>query len=125
MSNRQEREAEDRYEAENDASPVPGFEVDNSYVGETNSNLRNVVPVQNDEAGYDDPMQPPYSNTDEQLAQDEREAIDQSNILGGDRLRHAKPRSRNAYNEGPGEDDLPSVVSQGQSGRSAAGRAVE
>jgi hypothetical protein len=59
------------------------------------------------------------------IAQDEREAIDQSNILGGDRLRHTKPRTRNAYNEGPGEDDLPADVSQGQTGRSAAKRAVE
>jgi hypothetical protein len=67
MSNRQEREAEDLYERENDPSPVPGGEADNSYVGETNPNLRNVVPVQRDEAGYDDPMQPPYSNSDEQL----------------------------------------------------------
>ncbi|RAO64560.1 uncharacterized protein BHQ10_000572 [Talaromyces amestolkiae] len=125
MSNREEREAEDLYERENDASPVPGGEVDNSYVGETNPNLRNVVPVQNDEADIDDPMQPPYSNSDQQLAQDEREAIDQSNILGGDRLRHAKPRTRNAYNEGPDEDDLPAEVSQGQDGRSATGRAVE
>lgn len=58
-------------------------------------------------------------------AQDEREAIDQSNVLGGDRLRHAKPRTRNAYNEGPGEDDLPAEVSQGQMGRSNASRAVE
>lgn len=67
MSNRVEREAEDAYERENDLSPVPGGEADNSYVGETNPNLSNIVPVQNDEADYDDPMQPPYSNSDEQL----------------------------------------------------------
>lgn len=125
MSNPIEREAEDLYERENDPSPVPAGESDNSYVGETNPNLRNVVPVQKDEDAFDDPMQPPYANTDEQLAQDERDAIDQSNILGGDRLRHAKPRTRNGYNEGPDEDDLPAEVSQGQSGRSATGRAVE
>ncbi|KAF3404698.1 hypothetical protein DPV78_002512 [Talaromyces pinophilus] len=125
MSNRVEREAEDAYERENDLSPVPGGEADNSYLGETNPDLSNIVPVQNDEADYDDPMQPPYSNSDEQLAQDEREAINQSNVLGGDRLRHAKPRTRNAYNEGPEEDDLPADVSQGRTGRSNAGRAVE
>lgn len=67
MSNREEREAEDLYERENDPSPVPGGEPDDSYVRETNPNLRNVMPVQNDEADYDDPMQPPYSNSNEQL----------------------------------------------------------
>lgn len=72
MSNRAEREAEDLYERENDASPVPGGEADNSYVGETNPNLRNVVPVQNDEADIDDPMQPPYSNSDQQLGMSAR-----------------------------------------------------
>lgn len=38
---------------------------------------------------------------------DEREAINKSNVMRGDRLRHAKPRTANKYNEGPGEDDLP------------------
>jgi hypothetical protein len=32
MSNRYEREAEDLYEAQNDASPVPGNVYDSSYV---------------------------------------------------------------------------------------------
>lgn len=39
--------------------------------------------------------------------QDENEAINRSNILGGDRLRHAKPRGQGKYNEGPDEEDLP------------------
>lgn len=68
MSNRAEREAEDRYEAENDFSaPVDATPKDNSYVGETNSDLKGTVPVQKDDADFDDPMQPPYSNSDEQL----------------------------------------------------------
>lgn len=67
MSNREEREAEDLYERENDPSPVPGGEADNSYVGETNPYLSKIVPVQNDEDGYDDPVQPPYSNSNDQL----------------------------------------------------------
>ena len=71
-------------------------------------------------------MQPPYSNSDQQLGesipefyfsfrtnpyieQDEREAVDKSNILRGDRLRHAKPSTSNKYNEGPDETDLPSM----------------
>jgi hypothetical protein len=69
MSNREEREAEDNYEAENDdAAPVSADVVDNSYVDvETNPAARNEVPVQPDQADYEDPMQPPYSNTDQQL----------------------------------------------------------
>lgn len=41
------------------------------------------------------------------IAADENEAVDKSNILKGDRLRHAKPQTSNKYNEGPDEDDLP------------------
>ncbi|KAH3005102.1 hypothetical protein KXW60_005197 [Aspergillus fumigatus] len=108
--------------AENDASPVSADVIDNSYVGETRSELRNQVPVQPDQDDYEDPMQPPYSNTDQQLAADEREAIDKSNILRGDRLRHAKPQTANKYNEGPDEDDLPDVVRYGDSGVSSTKR---
>ena len=43
------------------------------------------------------------------LEEDEQEAIDKSNILRGDRLRHAKPRTSNKYSEGPDEDDLPDL----------------
>ncbi|KAJ5976174.1 hypothetical protein N7481_009881 [Penicillium waksmanii] len=39
-------------------------------------------------------------------AQDEDEAIDQSNIMNG-RTRHAEPQTSNRYDEGPNEDDLP------------------
>lgn len=67
MSNRYEREAEDLYEDENDPSPVSGTFHDNSYAHETQSSLRNQVPVARDQAPYEDPVQPPYSNTDQQL----------------------------------------------------------
>lgn len=53
---------------------------------------------------------------------DEREAIDRSNILKGDRLRHANARSSTGYNEGPDEDELPADVSAGDNGRSATRR---
>lgn len=132
MSNLFERQADDRYEAENDPRGSENI-IDDSYVE------GGPIPVQRDEEPLDDPMQPPFSNTDEQLGkrrtktlsrsetltlgglleQDEREAIDQSNILKGPRTRHAKPRTRNAYNEGPDEDDLPAEVLQGNSGRSS------
>lgn len=69
MSNRTEREAEDNYERENDPSPVSGDVIDNSYLRETRSVLKaeDQLPVIPDEADYDDPMQPPYSNSDQQL----------------------------------------------------------
>ncbi|KAJ5175392.1 uncharacterized protein N7482_001269 [Penicillium canariense] len=107
MSNRAERDAEDRYERDNDASPVTRSFADDSYANETDPDLKDQVPVQRDTQEYDDPMQPPYSNSDEQLEKDENEAIDRSNVLKGDRLRHAKPRTANKYSEGPDEDDLP------------------
>lgn len=45
----------------------------------------------------------PLTKTEE----DESETLDKSNILKGDRLRHAKPQTSNKYNEGLDEDDLP------------------
>ncbi|KXG52187.1 uncharacterized protein PGRI_084710 [Penicillium griseofulvum] len=107
MSNPAERVAEDEYERQNDDSPVTGDFEDNSYVRETAPALQNQVPVQTDNESFEDPVQPPYSNSDQQLAEDEREAINKSNIMRGERLRHAKPRTANRYNEGPGEDELP------------------
>ncbi|KAE8347697.1 hypothetical protein BDV24DRAFT_157173 [Aspergillus arachidicola] len=111
MSNRAERKSDDQYEAENDPSPVSADVIDNSYTSETRSELRNQVPVQSNQA--------PYSNTDQQLADDKREAINKSNILRGDRLRHAKPQTANKYNEGPAENDLPDTVRYGDSGASS------
>lgn len=67
MSNPTERAAEDNYERENDPSPVTEDFAENSYAGEPKSNLRDQVPVQEDEQSFEDPMQPPYSNSDQQL----------------------------------------------------------
>lgn len=67
MANRYEREAEDLYESKNDPSPVTGSFSDSSYAKETKSSLRGQVPVQGDNQRVDDPMQPPYSNSDQQL----------------------------------------------------------
>jgi hypothetical protein len=67
MSNPAERIAEDNYERENDASPVPGNVIDSSYAEEPNPNLRDKVPIQPDDQSFEDPMQPPYSNSDQQL----------------------------------------------------------
>ncbi|KAJ6126728.1 hypothetical protein N7523_002340 [Penicillium sp. IBT 18751x] len=48
------------------------------------------------------------ADSDEQLARDEDDAIDESNITT-EGLRHAKPQSSTGYQE-PGEDDLPEEV---------------
>ncbi|OJJ47315.1 hypothetical protein ASPZODRAFT_15997 [Penicilliopsis zonata CBS 506.65] len=121
MSNVAEREAEDAYERENDESPVPGTVQDDTYVRETDPSIRDKVPVVGDNEDYDEPMQPPYSNSDAQLADDENEAIDPSNIID-ERLRHARPRTKNGYDEGLGEDDLPEGVRQGDVGVSGTTR---
>ena len=67
MSNPAERIAEDDYERDNDPSPVTGTFTDDSYVEETDPSLRGQVPVQGDDQPFDDPVQPPYSNSDQQL----------------------------------------------------------
>ncbi|PGH14386.1 hypothetical protein AJ80_05976 [Polytolypa hystricis UAMH7299] len=117
MSNPTEREAEDLYEAENDPSRVSGSGPDSSYVAGTKRG--EPVSVQGDDAPVEDPMQPPFSNTDQQLERDEQEAVDKSNILKGDRTRHAKPQTASGYNEGPNEDDLPAEVTRGDTGQSS------
>ncbi|PKY01781.1 hypothetical protein P168DRAFT_306878 [Aspergillus campestris IBT 28561] len=110
MSHRIDREAEDFYESQNDPSPVSSRFADDTYTGEPRQALKDRIPVQRDEDIEEDPMQPPFSNTDAQLALDEDEAIQGSNILSGDPLRHAKPQSSTKYSEGPDEDELPEEV---------------
>ncbi|KAJ5714494.1 uncharacterized protein N7483_011675 [Penicillium malachiteum] len=46
-------------------------------------------------------------DSNERLARDEDDAIDESNIIEGHRTRHAKPMTSNQYNEGPSEDEIP------------------
>ena len=55
------------------------------------------------------------------LAQDEKAAMDPSNILNGeDRLRHRKPfSSEKCEDEAPNEDDLPIYSRDGVTGESA------
>ncbi|AEO68669.1 bce728d1-ffa4-4b48-b5b8-b96eab7526a2 [Thermothielavioides terrestris] len=48
------------------------------------------VPVVGDEEPVAEPMKPGQADTDKQLEQDEREAIDKGNIMK-ERTRHAKP----------------------------------
>ncbi|TFB02635.1 hypothetical protein CCMA1212_005167 [Trichoderma ghanense] len=68
---------------------VPEGQVqDNSYM--TGSQTES-VPVQGDDAPVEDPIQASSADSDKQLEQDDREAIDKSNIIG-ERTRHSKPR---------------------------------
>ena len=67
MSNRAERTAEDAYERENDPSDFNDIH-DNSYAYQTgNQGFSMGIPVQRDEDDIEDPMQPPYSNSNQQL----------------------------------------------------------
>jgi hypothetical protein len=54
------------------------------------------------------------SKLSDSIDRDEKEAIDESNVIKGDRLRHAKPTS--GYREKE-EDDLPAAVEE--TGRSS------
>lgn len=67
MTTREEREAEDAYEAENDPAPVPSTPIDDSYVRDPNSDLAKFVPVQSDRAEVEDPVQPFSADTDQAL----------------------------------------------------------
>lgn len=67
MTTRLERDADDSYERDNDASPVQGDVHDDSYIFDTQGPESQVAPVQADEVDYDVPFQAPESNSDQQL----------------------------------------------------------
>ncbi|KAL9613909.1 MAG: hypothetical protein Q9167_001587 [Letrouitia subvulpina] len=96
------READDQYEAQNDAAAeVTGDVTDSSYA---HPETKGQIPVQGDNVNVEDPIDVNTANSDAQLAQDDADAIDQSNVIGS-RTRGAKPTT--GYSEGPDEDDLP------------------
>lgn len=76
MSNPIERAAEDAYESENDPSPVPDNEIDNSYTTDyANTKVNDPesqVPVIADDAPVEDPVVPFEADTDEQLRMNPR-----------------------------------------------------
>ncbi|KAI9791305.1 MAG: hypothetical protein M1816_004086 [Peltula sp. TS41687] len=109
-------QADDKYEAQNDATGgnVPSGDLkDDTYV-----ETKGPIPVQRDDAPVEDPIDPKAADSNAQLERDEKEAIDKSNIIKGDRTRHAKPQGP-GYSEGPDEDDLPKAVRDGDDGTSA------
>ncbi|KAL6887563.1 hypothetical protein HDV57DRAFT_515079 [Trichoderma longibrachiatum] len=79
---------------------VPEGQVsDDSYVTGTKNEA---VPVQSDDAPVEDPINASSADSDQQLARDDNEAIDKSNIID-DRTRGSKPRR--SYRE-PGDDEM-------------------
>ncbi|ROT43141.1 hypothetical protein SODALDRAFT_347939 [Sodiomyces alkalinus F11] len=88
---------------EDPGAPLPsgapeGQVQDDSYATGANES----VPVQSDDAKVEEPIKTELADTDQQLEQDEREAVDKSNIIQ-EGLRHAKPRG--TYKE-PDNQDL-------------------
>jgi len=96
-----------------DDMPQGGDTVDNSYATSRNE----PVPVLKDETGVEQPNDARNPDSDEALEQDEAEAIDKSNILKGDRTRHAKPIG--IYQEPSDEAGLPKSVLSGSDGHSS------
>ncbi|TVY28789.1 hypothetical protein LHYA1_G002187 [Lachnellula hyalina] len=108
--------ADDQYESQNDAvaQGVPaGDAQDNDYVSSTGQK-QGPIPVQSDGAEVEDPINADTADSDQQLADDDRDAIDQSNILGS-RTRHAKPSD--GYREPGDEEGLPGADDGTSSGR--------
>ncbi|QIW95049.1 hypothetical protein AMS68_000567 [Peltaster fructicola] len=97
--------ADDRYEQENDqvSGDVPaGDAVDNDYKSRPG---QSEIPVVADEKPVDDPIDPATADSDETLEADERNAIDESNIMES-RTRGAAPKE-GSYTEPGDEEGLP------------------
>ncbi|KAM0251928.1 hypothetical protein ACHAQJ_007943 [Trichoderma viride] len=75
---------------------IEGSLQDNSYATSQN---KEPVPVQGDSKPVEDPVKASSADSDQQLEQDDKEAIDKSKIVG-ERTRGSKPRG--SYQE-PGE----------------------
>ncbi|KAF2653285.1 hypothetical protein K491DRAFT_603246 [Lophiostoma macrostomum CBS 122681] len=103
-----------QYEQKNDFAEGPaGDAVDNDYASRTGQSF---IPVQKDEAPVEDPIDPATADTDEQLARDDNEAIDTSNILDS-RTRGATKKAGTYAEPGdeeglPGPEDGTSAVSE-------------
>ncbi|KAL7957649.1 hypothetical protein V8C34DRAFT_171384 [Trichoderma compactum] len=86
------------YESQQIENVPEGRVQDDSYV----TGGKESIPVQSDGAPIEDPVQASSADTDEQLAQDDQEAIDKSNVID-ERTRGSKPRR--SYEE-PGDDPI-------------------
>ncbi|KAI0127004.1 hypothetical protein BJ170DRAFT_630717 [Xylariales sp. AK1849] len=77
---------------------------DNSYVSRQ-GHKNEALPVVSDQERLEDPIDANTADSDEQLARDDTDAIDKSNIISGDRTRGAKPQG--TYTEPGDEEGLP------------------
>ncbi|KAI6708265.1 hypothetical protein JHW43_009220 [Diplocarpon mali] len=86
------------------SSGIPqGDPQDNDYVSRPGQKDAG-IPVQPDDAPVEDPIDADVADSDEQLARDDNEAIDKSNIIE-EKTRGAKPRG--SYREPGDEEGLP------------------
>ncbi|CAJ2500701.1 Uu.00g035540.m01.CDS01 [Anthostomella pinea] len=88
-------------EYENEAPT--GDVADDSYVSRP-GHKNDALPVISDQERVEDPIDDRTADTDEQLRRDDKEAIDESNIIGG-RTRGAKPVA--SYREPGDVEGLP------------------
>ncbi|KAI1484781.1 hypothetical protein F5X96DRAFT_683330 [Biscogniauxia mediterranea] len=89
-------------------SQPSGEVADDSYVSRPGHKDEQVPVVsdQDQDRVEEDPVDGAEADSDEQLARDDRDAIDKSNILGGQRTRGAAP-AEGAYREPGDEEGLP------------------
>jgi len=89
--------AENQYEAQNPAGQVPA---DNDYASRTG---QSEIPVVKDETAINDPIDRATADSDATLQADEKDAMDQSNIIQ-ERTRGAA-KSSGTYTE-PGDEEV-------------------
>ncbi|KAI0601597.1 hypothetical protein F4775DRAFT_605689 [Biscogniauxia sp. FL1348] len=87
------------------SSQPSGEATDNSYVSRPGHKAE-PVPVVSDQERVPDPVDGSKADSDEQLARDDRDAIDESNIMGS-RTRGAGPSREGGYREPGDEEGLP------------------
>ncbi|EHK21111.1 uncharacterized protein TRIVIDRAFT_59511 [Trichoderma virens Gv29-8] len=99
MSRYASQQTDDKQLYDTVGSNIPEGQVqDDSYV----TSRKEPIPVESDNAVVEDPVQTSLADTDQQLEQDEKEAIDKSNIID-QRTRGSKPRG--SYKE-PGDEPM-------------------
>ncbi|KAH0287329.1 hypothetical protein M436DRAFT_76348 [Aureobasidium namibiae CBS 147.97] len=79
-----------------------GVAADNDYASRTG---QSEIPVQKDEAGIEDPIDPDTADSDKVLEQDEKAAMNEDNILDERTRGAAKPKG--SYTEPGDEEGLP------------------
>jgi len=101
MSKSSYSQTDDKISQDDLDTKVPEGRVqDDSYV--TGNGKNEPIPVQGDDAPVEDPINAATADSDKQLGQDDKEAIDKSNIIK-ERTRGAEPRGQ--YQE-PDDADM-------------------